>query len=106
MSGLCFLKELEVGARIVVICRYGYQRNGDIVRRCQENGRWSSGYPRCPPVNCHPLHNISHGVLSTNETHYRAVTRYQCDPGYIIQGVCGCYRDIRGFNLRDQQNLL
>ena len=77
---------MEVGESIIVICRAGYRLNGDIINRCLRNGSWSLQVPRCSPINCLPLNNISHGYVVGGSTEYQSVVQYQCDPGFTLQG--------------------
>lgn len=70
----------------MVVCGIGYELNGALVSKCQKNGHWSSGMPRCNPINCPPPANIPNGRVIVNDTHFKAVIQYECEPGYALQG--------------------
>lgn len=69
-----------------MVCRIGYELNGAIVSRCMESGLWSSGLPICHPISCPPLASIPNGRLIINDTHFKATARYECEPGYTLDG--------------------
>lgn len=82
----CGLQTFKVGAMIVVVCSQGYQLNGGVVRRCLENGSWSSGRPECTPISCPSLTAVANGQLTGNDTLLNTVVEYRCNDGFRLQG--------------------
>lgn len=82
---------MEVGERIVVVCRIGYELNGAVVSRCMPDGRWSSGLPKCRPIKCKQPSPISNGYMSINTTTFKSIVKYSCDTGYQLKGKIKVY---------------
>lgn len=69
-------------------CSRGYNRVGDRTRVCGKDGKWSGSAPVCELVHCdRPARVISNGRMIGESFTYGSVISYQCDPGYVMDGV-------------------
>lgn len=68
-------------------CRSGYVLVGVEVITCLAIGRWSSGPPRCDPIDCGDPGTPLNGKLQlTAQTKLNSVVRYSCNVGYVLMG--------------------
>lgn len=68
-------------------CRRGYSLVGVEMITCLAIGRWSSGPPRCDPIDCgDPGTPVNGKVQLTAGTKLNSVVRYSCSVGYVFAG--------------------
>ena len=79
--------EYRFRERVTYSCQAGYQLIGPSERFCQANKTWSGSNPRCDPVECSQPSDLTNGEILLEGLLYRNVVRYQCDPGYRLEGV-------------------
>jgi CUB/sushi domain-containing protein len=67
-------------------CKSGYRvRNGDYLRECDLNGKWTGRKPSCEPINCGEPPFVKNAIAAYNNTFFKSSTAYKCinDDYYI-----------------------
>lgn len=60
-------------------CKPGYRiRNGDYLRECDLNGKWTGRKPSCEPINCGEPPNVKNAIAVFNKTVFTSITTYKC----------------------------
>ncbi|KAJ8300265.1 hypothetical protein KUTeg_021784 [Tegillarca granosa] len=71
-------------------CKEGYDMEGDSIRRCEANGKWSGRLPRCiefnEAVECVHLTAPIHGRLFGSGNAFGTLIRIECDIGFKLVG--------------------
>ncbi|KAL4232596.1 hypothetical protein ACF0H5_007286 [Mactra antiquata] len=68
-------------------CNTGYTLVGDVSRTCLSSGVWGGNSPICEINDCGTINAPSNGeVDQTDGTTYLAVTTFQCNNGYTLNG--------------------
>ncbi|XP_020615812.1 CUB and sushi domain-containing protein 3-like isoform X2 [Orbicella faveolata] len=68
------------------ICDPGFILNGSSIRTCQPDGTWSGRTTICVAVDCGPLPVPMNGSSSGNSTVFPNGVRFNCDPGFNLNG--------------------
>ena len=76
------------GDVVTVMCDGGYEVEGEDNLMCNSSGMWNTSIPRCDPVSCPKLGNITNGHFSSNQSNkvFGDIISVICDEGYVIQG--------------------
>ncbi|XP_070582252.1 sushi, von Willebrand factor type A, EGF and pentraxin domain-containing protein 1-like isoform X2 [Ptychodera flava] len=76
----------DVGERIMYSCNSGYFRRGLNVRRCMDNGQWTSVLFECIAKSCGNPGDISNGRRIGSVFTFPNRVYYECDTGYELTG--------------------
>ena len=87
MNGDVFVLGTTLNSVARYSCRRGYLLVGVKVITCLAVGRWSSGLPRCDPIDCGDPGTPLNGKLQLSAgTKLNSVVRYSCSVGYVLMG--------------------
>ena len=74
------------GGMVIFVCDEGYEMEGESIRICQPDGRWSSTQPTCVAGKCEAPPLIDNGKIDYKDLSYKSVVIYTCDTGYTLVG--------------------
>lgn len=81
------------GSVVNYTCIDGFTLRKDGSVSCLANGKWSSPYPECIPVECPQPEEISNGIVDVQGLMYLSKALYSCKTGYNLLGnstiLCG-----------------
>ena len=103
-NGQVIITTLTVGSVATYTCNNGYTLNGTNTRRCEQNGQWTLQPPTCSrkseilasdhsdhslfplAVDCGPLNNPTHGLVTLSGTTFNNMATYSCNSAYTLNG--------------------
>ncbi|XP_064199795.1 sushi, von Willebrand factor type A, EGF and pentraxin domain-containing protein 1 isoform X2 [Anguilla rostrata] len=81
------------GSVVTYTCMDGFTLRSRGAVACQADGRWSSPFPECVPVECPQPEEVEHGIVDVQGLMYLSMAVYGCRPGYSLRGnatvLCG-----------------
>lgn len=87
------LGQFPFGSVVDYLCMDGFTLKREKSVSCQANGRWSSPYPECVPMECPQPAEISNGIVDVQGLMYLSKALYSCKTGYQLVGnstvLCG-----------------
>ncbi|XP_029470754.1 sushi, von Willebrand factor type A, EGF and pentraxin domain-containing protein 1 [Rhinatrema bivittatum] len=87
------LKEVDVelsyfsfGTLIFYTCYTGFEKVGNSVLVCQEDGSWNGSAPVCTSIECELPTAPENGFINFTDNAFGSTVQYGCNPGYELIG--------------------
>ncbi|KAM7319810.1 hypothetical protein ACRRTK_021493 [Alexandromys fortis] len=85
-NGFLHFTQTTMGSAVQYSCKPGHVLEGSHLRLCLQNKKWSGAAPHCEAVSCSKPNPVRNGLVKGSDYSYLAVLRYECDPGYVLNG--------------------
>ncbi|KAH0517158.1 Sushi, von Willebrand factor type A, EGF and pentraxin domain-containing protein 1 [Microtus ochrogaster] len=85
-NGFLHFTQTTMGSAVQYSCKPGHVLEGSHLRLCLQNKKWSGAAPHCEAVSCSKPNPLRNGLVKGSDYSYLAVLRYECDPGYVLNG--------------------